>query len=233
MARVARTAAEVPLGRIAEALRKLPAQAKTWARASQRQAWAEFQQNPEFPGMRARFNQASHSHDLRRGKEPRRGLRSYGFAARTDRKRGWHAYRDSGAMESELMARKIRIRVSAGAVIGRMSLHARVTPLLAAHRGAVSARRVTEAVTYGMTVYRDSKRKLDPRIMTVTRNVSRWHYTASPRTYAQEWEWRAAELVWIRRRTERALRERVRRSAFDKNGNIRSKYANQFNGAAA
>lgn len=230
---MARAAATVPLARIAEALRRLPDQAKTWTRAAQREAWGEFKARREFPGLEARLHQPDARQSLRRGGRVQPGLRSYAYAARGPRKRGAFAYQASGAMAAELRARRLRIRVSAGAVVGRASLHARVLPLLAQMRGTVSQSRTTEAVSYMLTVYQNSKTKSGARRIPVTRLQTVTRSARSPRSYADEWAWKPAELVWLRRRVEQLQLARARRSAFDKKGNIRTRYASAFDGAAA
>jgi len=98
----------------------------------------------------------------------------------------------------------------------------------------VAARtKTTEAVTYMLTTYSNSRLKQGPRLIPVTRSQTVWRKTLAARSYAQEWGWQPAELSWLRRRVEQLQAERVRKAAFDKKGNIRSRYASAFDGAPA
>lgn len=188
--------------------------------AAQKAAWLEWRGRSEYPGLAMRFSLNRTPND-------------YGFSARTRRGTGGRRertlpyYVNSGAFKRALMQRRPKSSYGDASVSTRFTIFGGVLNLLGApmQRGwqsTVTAQKVETVQRYSY-IRKVKGRPVHVRAYTQRQVTNTYAGGLSSRTYADEWNFRPDEIVWIARRTDTILRERLARIGY-KNGSLRLKY---------
>lgn len=188
--------------------------------AAQKAAWMEWKGRKEYPGLAMRFSQTNSPNP-------------YGFSARANRRRVKNAgdtlpfYTFSGSFKRSVMQRRPKTKYNSATVSTRFTIFGGVLNLLGQNtmRGWSSQVETEKIEKVQRTAHIRTVKGRPVRVSAYTQNrrVRTYSGGISNKTYAEEWGFRHDEILWISRRTDEILRDRLGRIGY-KNGELRLKY---------
>lgn len=197
--------------------------------AAQKAAWNEWKARSQYPGLAMRFSLSRTPNDYGFSARMRRGSQG-----RRDRALPFYVY--TGAFKRAVMQRRPKSRYDSMSVSTRFTIFGGVLNLLGTpqQRGWSSqvesekVERVQRSAHYRMV----KGRPVSVSAYTQNQRTRTYASGLSNKTYSEEWAFRDDEILWISRRTDTILRERLTRIGY-KNGALRLKYRRRAEEAEA
>lgn len=188
--------------------------------AAQKASWLEWRERTKYPGLAMRFDISKTPNDYGFSARMRRGT-----AGKRERTLPYYVY--TGSFKRALMRRKPKSTYSPSTVSTRFTIFGGVLNLLGAQqqRGwqtSITAQKVEQVQRYSHI--RTVKGKpVHVKAYTQRKVTNTYSGGLSQKTYAEEWGFRHDEILWISRRTDEILRQRLSSIGY-KNGELRLKY---------
>jgi hypothetical protein len=190
--------------------------------AAQKAAWIEWRGRSQYPGLAMRFSLNRTPNDYGFSSRSRRGSK---YSSRGNRTTPY--YVNSGSFKRAVMQRRPKSAYGDASVTTRFTIFGGVLNMLGApmQRGwqsTVTAQKV-ETVQRPAHFRSVNGRPVRVRSYSQRKVTNTYEGGLSPRTYADEWNFRPDEVQWIASRTDTILRERLARIGY-KNGSLKLKY---------